>query len=72
MVVAVVVGLLLIFFIVDNLKGNRLVGEKLLVSVFTSGEEVTGKALIQVPFLRSLEEDSQITIAVDTDGNGTF
>jgi len=71
-VVAVVVGLLLIFFIVDNLKTQNLVGDKLLVSTFTSNGETTGKALIQVPFIRSLEEDSQITIAVDTDGNGTF
>lgn len=70
--VVVIVGLLLVLSFNGGFKAKRLVGDKLLVSTFTSGGETTGKALIQVPFIRSLETDSLITIAIDTDKDGSF
>lgn len=50
-----------------------LVGGELLVSVFTNDDrEATGKILIQVPFLESVKNAESISIAVDSEGKGTF
>lgn len=67
--VLVVLGGLFFFFTKQN---AQLVGDTLLASTFTSNGEPTGKVLLQVPFGRSLEASGNISIAVDTDSNGSF
>lgn len=51
---------------------DKLIGETMLVSSFTSNGEETGKILFQVPFVRGLDAVESISIAVDTDQDGVF
>jgi hypothetical protein len=70
--VLIVIGLLFFFAGDGNFKTEKLVGKNMLVSTFTSSGESTGKILLQVPFFRALEVAGLISIAIDTDGDGSF
>jgi len=71
-VVIVIIGLVFILKTNKSPQDKQLVGETLLVSSFTSGGVETGKVLLQVPFVRTLETSRQISIAVDTDQDGSY
>jgi len=53
-------------------SAEKLIEETLLVTTFTSIGEATGNVLLQVPFLKTLENLAYISIAVDSDSDGSF
>jgi hypothetical protein len=68
---AIIIVILLAVFL-SSRSSAALVGETLLVSNFSSENETGQTVLLQVPFLRTLEESAVISIAVDTDSDGAF
>lgn len=69
----VIVVLLIILLTTDGKpKETKLISDTLYVSAFTSDGEETGKVLLQVPFLADLNERSELSIAVDVDGDGAY
>ena len=51
---------------------DKLVGETILVSSFTSDGTASGKVLVQVPFVRGLPTTETISVVVDTNQDGKF
>ncbi|HEX9609098.1 MAG TPA: hypothetical protein VGA06_02730 [Candidatus Paceibacterota bacterium] len=71
------IGIVAIFVLVAGWflfirDAGALVDDELLVSTFTSGGEPTGKVLIQVPFLRTLEARAELSISIDVNKDQTF
>ena len=68
---AVIIILLLIFFGTSGARG-ALIGDSIVISRFSEANEAGQTVLIQVPFLKSLEEATTIDIAIDVDRDGSF
>lgn len=49
-----------------------LIGEEVLITRFESGGRGTGKVLVQVPFVRSLQNGGDVRISVDQNADGSF
>ena len=69
--VLIVIMTLALFFIKKPAE-SAVVGDSLLVSTFISNGEAHESVLLQVPFVRSLDATTKLSITIDTNRDGAF
>ena len=67
-----ILGLVVFGILFYTAGRDKLVGETVLVSGFTSNGTASGKVLVQVPFVRGLPTTETISVVVDTNQDGKF